>query len=351
MRNRVYALDFVKIIATICIVFHHYQQITGAIFSKVNFYGGTFYWGYLVELFFVISGYFTYKYVDAIKNDKVTFRTFIGKKTLRLLPMVAISVVIYEILIHIYNNVYGVEYFGKHVTVWGSIVASLGIQEGWGISNYGVNNPTWYISVLILCYVWFYVLLTISKRINISYQWLFGLMILVGIGIRTYNIELPFFNMQAARGYYAFFFGVLLCLICKKIQINTKLSVLCIVVIIVFMVLVNYRYGWVADGFNYLMTFVFYPAIIVLCHSNFCKKVFRAKIWGVIGNISYDVYIWHTVLFILMYVVIKVLGINVNLFQVSAMICFTAITFVVGTVSHFAIEKPIQKKLFQNRNN
>lgn len=31
--KRLYSLDVLRIVATICIVFHHYQQITGAFFE------------------------------------------------------------------------------------------------------------------------------------------------------------------------------------------------------------------------------------------------------------------------------------------------------------------------------
>lgn len=38
--KRNYALDFFKIVATILIVFHHYQQVLNIEFESINFYGG-----------------------------------------------------------------------------------------------------------------------------------------------------------------------------------------------------------------------------------------------------------------------------------------------------------------------
>lgn len=64
MEERNFSLDFLKIVATIGIIFHHWQQVTGAYFENhINFYNGRFYWGYLVELFFVLSGFFCWKYI------------------------------------------------------------------------------------------------------------------------------------------------------------------------------------------------------------------------------------------------------------------------------------------------
>lgn len=51
MDKRISGLDLLKIIATVMIIFHHYQQITGAWWGASSFYGGLFYYGELVELF------------------------------------------------------------------------------------------------------------------------------------------------------------------------------------------------------------------------------------------------------------------------------------------------------------
>lgn len=72
-----------------------------------------------------------------------------------------------------------------------------------------VNNPTWYISVLLLCYIVFYLLTYLGKRWQIPHTYLFVFMVLLGCGAQTYGLNLPFLNGSSCRGYYAFFFGVL----------------------------------------------------------------------------------------------------------------------------------------------
>ena len=81
MKERYYNLDLIKSIAAVFIVFHHYQQMANVKFDGINFFGGSFYWGYLVELFFLISGF-----VMAVsdRKGKNIIQKFLGKLILVL---------------------------------------------------------------------------------------------------------------------------------------------------------------------------------------------------------------------------------------------------------------------------
>lgn len=65
MDKRISGLDLLKIIATVMIIFHHYQQITGAWWGASSFYGGLFYYGELVELFLLFLDLLC---IDILKN-------------------------------------------------------------------------------------------------------------------------------------------------------------------------------------------------------------------------------------------------------------------------------------------
>ena len=98
-------LDMLKVFATIFIVFHHYQQdgqgITGqTLHSVINFYGGTFGFEYMVELFFLISGICMFPYIQKISHG-MTFYQFYTRRASRLLPLMAISGVVSALLLFI----------------------------------------------------------------------------------------------------------------------------------------------------------------------------------------------------------------------------------------------------------
>ena len=169
-KNRSYSLDFLKIISTILIVFHHYQQVLNIELKGINFYGGKFYFGYLVEFFFLVSGFLMFNYIEKIKVG-LTFKDFFVRRIIRLMPLIIIAAISYEILLCIYPKVFGDYFYNLKPDFWGLIISMLGIQAGWSFENPMINNPMWYISVLVLCYIIFYILtkISISKKYNYIY--------------------------------------------------------------------------------------------------------------------------------------------------------------------------------------
>lgn len=345
--QRQYSLDVLKIVGTILIVFHHYQQTTETFFvNGLNFFGGRFYFGYIVELFFLLSGFFIFRYEKKIKNG-LTFPKFYFRRACRLLPLVAISGIAYEVLVFFYQKLYHQTWCGVSLTVWGTIIDALGIQLGWALPNPYVNNPTWYISILMLCYVIFYFLNYICRRLEIPSCYLYIFMIFLGMGICTYGYNMPFLNWEAARGYYSFFFGILLAKYLEGHPITKKGYLLCSLTLIGLLYLMIFHYGLVENGNNYLLTFFFYPSLIILALSPAAKKIFCHSCLGTLGNISFNVYLWHNPLFILMYIILK-LSVTVNLQTCKAMICYTIICFAAGTASYYLLEKPINSRITQN---
>ena len=358
--KRRYSLDILRIIATILIIFHHYQQVTGAYFEgHINFSNGRFYFGYIVEFFFLLSGYFMYRYVEKV-NKGLPFKEFFIPRVLRLLPLVFVSSVVEQTFLGIYKATCagGTGFDSVSISVWGVVLNALGLQSGWAFNSYMINNPTWYISVLLLCYIVFYLLTYLSKRWQIPHTYLFAFMVLLGCGVQTYGLNLPFLNGSSCRGYYAFFFGVLLAEWLEKLnaakrsQIYTYIfwgSIMSVAFLLCMMV---YKWEWVAGGINYLMTFWFYPALIIIFSSRPLTKLFDHRFIGALGKITYDAYIWHCPNFLLLYIIPAITGKGWDLLTAKAMLVYTAGSFAVGAVSYYALERPINhgvKKLLEKQ--
>lgn len=342
--NRNYSLDFLKILAAIGIVFHHFQATTHARYDNfINFHGGWFDWGYLVELFFVLSGYFMYRYISVIQTGDITLLEWWKKRALRLLPMAAITVVAFELILFLHNIKYEPDLWGMEVSLWGSVIAALGIQEGWVFLNPIINNSIWYISALMLCYLIFYVVTALAARIKCKPVYFYIAMILFGFGIGVYKLDLPFMNWQIARGYYAFFFGLVLAAYINKYGIKAKEIVISILTIaLVSVMFIFYREG-ADDYINYTVTFLLYPAIIILFETKIMRKIFCHKIWGVLSGISFEVYLWHLPMLLLLDSIVIRTGWKPDYNNVWVMFAFLAVAWIVAAVMYFGLERPISK--------
>ena len=114
-------------------------------------YGGLFDFGLLVELFFMISG-FLLRYNDD-NGDKDYILKF-TKKIIRLWPMAAISSAFVIFLGFGSKILLGKWYEEISVSIWNWFISIFLLFQGNAFGDvYGLNNPVWYLCVLLICYV------------------------------------------------------------------------------------------------------------------------------------------------------------------------------------------------------
>ena len=340
------SLDFLKIIATILIVFHHYQQALNVKFTQINFFGGKFYFGYLVELFFLISGFLMFNYIEKIKQG-LNFESFFINRVKRFLPLVAIAAILYECLIYFYFRIFGEKFLEQGLNFFGTIISILGIQAGWSFENPMINNPTWYISVLILCYILFYISTKISilKKINCVY--LYVILIFLGLSIQKNNTNLAFLNYYTARGYYSFFFGVLFSIYFNNYKIRKFVKILSIFLVIFITYSIVAHYSIVEKNINYTLTFIYYPALIIIFNIDIIKKIYSSKLITKLAETSFNVYVWHVGAILIFIIVNKGCNLNINFSSYKVMIVFTILLYIFGTISYYLIEKPLEKLILK----
>lgn len=94
---------------------------------------------------------------------------------------------------------------------------------------------------------------------------------------------------------------------------------------------------------NYILTFLVFPSLVFVFESNFGKSIFRHKLWGTLGKISFDVYLWHNPMLPLMYAIIGYTGWNPNFSKISSMYVFLMVSWLVGAVSYYVVETPLNR--------
>lgn len=332
------SLDFIKVVATILIVCHHFQQVLDVHFGKINFYDGRFLYGYLVELFFIISGICAYNWIETIA-EKQTFKEFYLKRMLRLLPLTTLSVVVASMESVLYFYVKKSWWFNQPFSISGALFAAFGIQAGWASGNPMINNPIWYVSVLLLCYAVMYFTTCLAKRIGVSPFYFYIGMIFIGVGVASYGLNMPFLNSFSARGYMGFFAGLLYAKIAGYTDIQKKWIQL--TACVVFICQIIFIYKGLAWNMGMDVIFVLWPSLLILSQSKLVQKFLRGEFWSKWAETSFSVYIWHCILLIgYLFVPRESAG---WLYSGWGLLFTIVVLQIIGILSNRFIERPLNK--------
>ena len=176
--RRSVGLDFLKAVAAACIVLHHFQQMSGATFSGVNFFilpdlfRTEYVFGWLTILFFMISGYLTSRQEQRTATPR-RVPAQIWHKCLRLYPMAVLACLVYVALGFAHRALLGAWYWplggGGLWTVFNSLLVSY-TNGTVALPGTAANNVTWYLSVLLNCYLIFYILVWLGRRTRVGWQ-------------------------------------------------------------------------------------------------------------------------------------------------------------------------------------
>lgn len=348
-RPREYSFDVLKFATIAIIVLHHYQQITGAHFrTGINWYHGDFYWGFLVELFFIVSGYFCLGAIGRIRSGK-TFREFFAAKYLRFLPMLALCGVAYLVARYGYSVVAGID---ERIpfTFW-DVCASLTGFERWLSSDLMVNNPMWYVSVLLLCFVVFYAVTAKcqAKNLPLAYAAIIAIGLIMRSACAIYDLSLPFVNASIARGLICFFMGLELAMLIDRYPGLRSAKALGISAVVVVLFVAAYAlrpdhiYEASRDPLYYALVFVIYPCLVLVAKNPLVQQLLSSGRLRFLGGAAYNMYVWHAPLIYLYLALSLVFGFDAE--RQWAMYVFLLACFVFGVISDRYIEAPLAKRI------
>ena len=341
--TRNYAFDMAKVFATVLILCHHYQQVTTMVTGK-SVYHCPFDFGYMVELFFLLSGFFSLSYIRKIR-DGMTFYQFYTRKVARIQALIVVTGVCSAVFLLLYTKVYDQSFWGVEPSVFGVVLQALGIQEGWGFVGTYLNSPTWYCSILMLCYLIFYGIVYWSRRLGISPFYGFVFMILLGCGGQIPEGQLLFLTAYSRRGFYAFFAGVVFAALMPLLKKWRGFFWLGLAFMAVY-VAAFYKKEGDLQYTPYLLTFLVYPVALFLLQQFPLTLMSGRAFWQRWSRFTYSVFLWHFPLYVLMYSVIKLLGIDPAVMSnIPAMLLCVVVMQPVGWLSYRFLERPLNKKV------
>ena len=340
MKQRIYTLDIYKIILTVLVVLHHFQQVTGVVFEHFNFYGGTIDMYPILELFFMISGFMCAPALGKMLDE--SFGKYFIKKAVRIYPMVMISMLTGAVIMFSYFRMTGTWFFDIAVTYWRTFSSMLLITTGGPINNgLSLNPPLWYLCVLIYCYVLLYFIVWLCKKLQVSPLVGAGVMVVIGTVVVEYGFSFPFFTENTGRGYSSFFLGIILYAMWERLS-HKALMIYSVIMAAACAYGYLFQFQYIQGNHRAVMTYMLWPAMMFIALGT--ARFFRLKLWGVLAAISFEMYIWHFIGLAFMNYIGYKFSITYPPAQVT-MIGFVLILFAFATVMHYLVEKPLTKWL------
>lgn len=271
---------------------------------------------YLVDLFFVISGYvFAHVYlVDGQMQRGMTLRRFAWGRFTRLWPLYMVTLLFASAVLYNHPG-----------TTVANILLSAGMLHVLLDDNI-LNSPAWSISVECLCYLIF-ALAAAAGRKTLLVVAIFS----IGVGIAMILIGI---EPRIGRGLIGFFAGVLMCRHAARLKALPGLALFAAACIPYVLrpdetsIIVITLFGWTAS---------------VLLSFRLSWLGASAMRW--IGDRSYAIYMCHVPILILVSNVARVENLRGDGWALVVAAGSVAIVLALAHILHERLERPVQKAL------
>lgn len=311
------SIDGLKGIAAVIIAcFFHYQMYLDNNCAFDIFDNGVmkglmksiYIYGYLaVEIFFILSGYGIYHgYYKRIKAGEISFNTFFWRRISKIMPLFILTSIIILIIQWYSFLTYDEFIIFSNNDLYSLAIHIIGLVNISGfVESTSLNGPAWFLGIILICYVLFFVIVYKGKRL---FPYLCMLLMIIGIWSIRFDgtINFPFCYGYAGRGYLCFFGGALVAhlIYCLNLNLKPKIKRHCIAFGIFLIALwgAAARKGLLGGGQYPYITFAFYVGlglVLLISFSDIFNDIFGNKFFCFLGKISFSVYLWHFVIYIL----------------------------------------------------
>lgn len=174
--GKLLGLEVLRFLSAIAVLFWHYQHFAFVADRPVDFvteaqplyglFAGFYRYGfYGVQVFWSISGFiFFWKYREAIAARAIGAGRFFVLRFSRLYPLHVATMVLVGLLQLVYFSQRGYYFVYQHNDVQ-HLILNLFLASHWGLQDgYSFNAPIWSISVEVLVYLLFFVVLRLLGR-------------------------------------------------------------------------------------------------------------------------------------------------------------------------------------------
>ncbi|HMG16667.1 MAG TPA: acyltransferase [Saprospiraceae bacterium] len=294
-------LDGIRGIAALMVIFFHFWSSahTNYFIKKISVFGQTG-----VTMFFVLSGFLIGRILLNTKNDENYFKIFYIRRILRIFPLYYFFLIIFYLIVPRLVNWESINYPKWYYYFFLQNIPATFNWKHFGPSHYwslAVEEHFYLILPLIIYYCSF-------RRIKLILYCLIVCAFIFRIILLNHYLEVFYFTFTTMD---ALALGALLSLIeVERGFRKSDLKIYLIIMLAVFVLIIilwNYANGkalLIVQEFKFffiaLTYFCFIGLIICSSESSFMRRILNSKALQYSGKISYGLYIYHPLCFLLL---------------------------------------------------
>ena len=345
----IYGIEILRFISALAILIWHYQHFyflgdQELVTQNQPFY--TFFklfynYGYQgVNFFWCISGFiFFWKYSDRIKI--ISAYQFFKVRFARLYPLHFVTLILIVILQYFYF-VEMKEVFLNHKNDLYHFILQIFMASYWGFEDgHSFNSAIWSISIEILVYIFFYILLKT-----------FGASIYTNLFIISICIILKFIYEYNAHAFFDcclfFFIGGFIALKIKIIKKFKFVKIVSIMIILLSYMLAKKYQIFYLNNSTYLFQLLIYPLLLVIFLDIRFKNKNLKKIFNILGNLTYSSYLLHLPFQILICLFFIKTGKTIPVEESQFFLSYIMGVLFISYLSFKYFENPVRNYLRQN---
>ena len=357
-KKRFDELDGLKIFFALGVILYHYFLYEGGGKNgncpKLSAF--VYIYGWLgVEFFFILSGFLMeHTYRNII--DNLSFPQFIGRR----LKSIYVPYLCSEFLAIFVTSADYILCQGRYLFYPAQRISISNILKAFSMTSYGWNSEqypfmgsSWYINVLLICYVLYFAVLRFAKRCKIKPIYIYIAVMSFSWGFFQMGIKYPFLYKYSTRGYWCFFIGCILYNVHKSGIFNKKIYILTMDFIALLFLSTGLIFGMtrILGDIQLIFVFLIYPVLILTAENlPIAKKLFSCKILTFASKYSMDIYLTHMAVLFLTLIFNKYFNWHLNFASYKVLGCIFLVIFIVAFLWHqlMAIVTPAFNRWFVN---
>jgi peptidoglycan/LPS O-acetylase OafA/YrhL len=343
--NKLPGLEVLRFLAAFAILVLHYQHFAfvadkpaGLVSARLPFYGlfhVVFDAGaYGVWIFWCISGFiFFWKYRDAIADRSVGGWKFFVLRFSRLYPLHLATLLLVALLQPVYFGLNGYFFVYQDNDLWHFLLQLL-MASNWGLLNgYSFNGPIWSISIEVLAYILFFLMLLMTR------SWLLNLVVIAGCLTAS---------GQVAACFAFFYIGGLAAIARRAIAampFKRTIEAAAWVAALVLPALAWLFMQGRSEQFD-LPLLLTYTPILLFCLS--CDVTMPASIQKAVeaaGNMTYSSYLLHFPIQLMVVIGFALAKVQIPLYDATFFGIYLAVTLLASYLAFRYFEAPAQSLL------